>query len=57
MTQELQPFFDLLVFLVVTGTIIGVVAGVIVGFVRVGFKLAPYIAILGLVLLLLQYLQ
>jgi ribose/xylose/arabinose/galactoside ABC-type transport system permease subunit len=57
MTPEIQLFFSLLIFLVVTGTIIGVVAGVIAGFMRVGFKLAPFVVVLGLVLLLLQYLQ
>lgn len=57
MTPEIELFFGLLIFLVVTGTIIGVVAGVIVGFMRVGFKLAPFVVILGLVLLLFQYLQ
>jgi ribose/xylose/arabinose/galactoside ABC-type transport system permease subunit len=57
MTPEIELFFGLLIFLVVTGTIIGVVAGVITGFMRVGFKLAPFVVILGLVLLLLQYLQ
>ena len=57
MTPEIELFFGLLIFLVVTGTIIGVVAGVIAGFMRVGFKLAPFVVVLGLVLLLLQYLQ
>ena len=55
--SELQAYMDLLIVLAVLGTIIGVVFAVVIGFIRVGFMAAPYIAIGGLILLLLEFLK
>lgn len=55
--SDLQAFFDFLIVLAVLGSIIGIVLATIVGFVRVGFMFAPWLAIGGLIILLMEFLK
>jgi hypothetical protein len=45
--MTLEPFIML-------GVVVGIVLAVIIGFARIGYKLAPYIAIAALIYYLLQ---
>lgn len=55
MSPEVQGFLDLLMVLGIIGTVIGIVTGLVAAFIKVGIQLAPYLIILGLILLFVQY--
>jgi|TARA_B100001758_G_C17874651_1_gene335644 hypothetical protein len=48
--NELQLMWDMIVPLVITGITIGIVFSVIAGSIKLGWKLAPYIVLISLVI-------